>query len=159
MDGSYVRAHQHSSGAAGTEEAGIGTSRGGNTSKIHLATDGHGLPIHFEITGGQVSDLCVAPRLIERMRSEMVIADKGCDSGSIRAQIEDAGAIPVIPRRKSCKIGSDGMDWHLYKCRHLVENAFARLKHFRAIATRYDRLKRNFEASVALGCIVMWLPM
>jgi len=51
------------------------------------------------------------------------------------------------------------MDWCLYKYRHLVENVFARLKHFRAIATRYDKLKRNYESMVALGCGYMWLPM
>ncbi len=51
------------------------------------------------------------------------------------------------------------MDWYLYKIRHLVENTFARLKHFRGIATRYDKLKRNYENSVALACIFIWLPL
>jgi transposase len=51
------------------------------------------------------------------------------------------------------------MDWCPYKYRHLVENVFARLKHFRAIATRYDKLKRNFEGSLALACAFLWLPM
>ena len=51
------------------------------------------------------------------------------------------------------------MDWYLYKIRHLVENAFARLKHYRAIATRYDKLKRNYLSTVLLGCIMVWLPL
>ena len=51
------------------------------------------------------------------------------------------------------------MDWYLYKCRHLVENIFARIKHFRAIATRYDKLKRNYLSMVALACGFVWLPM
>lgn len=50
------------------------------------------------------------------------------------------------------------MDWGLYKYRHLVKNAFAGLKHFRAIATRYDKLKRNFESLIALACAFLWLP-
>ncbi len=54
---------------------------------------------------------------------------------------------------------SDDIDWCLYKYRHLVENAFARLKHFRAIATRYDKLKINFESMLALACALIWLPM
>ncbi|MBB1387754.1 transposase, partial [Pseudoalteromonas sp. SG45-5] len=51
------------------------------------------------------------------------------------------------------------IDWCLYKYRHLVENAFARLKHFRAIATRYDKLKLQFESMLALACAMIWLPM
>jgi hypothetical protein len=56
-------------------------------------------------------------------------------------------------------ISCDDIDWCLYKYRHLIENVFARLKHFRAIATRYDKLKRNFEGSMALACAFLWLPM
>ena len=51
------------------------------------------------------------------------------------------------------------MDWYLYKIRHLVENTFARLKHFRGIVTRYDKLQQNYENSVALACIFIWLPL
>lgn len=51
------------------------------------------------------------------------------------------------------------MDWNLYKIMHLVENAFARLKHFRGIATQYYKLKRNYENAVALVCIYIWLPL
>lgn len=51
------------------------------------------------------------------------------------------------------------MDWALYRYRHLVENAFARLKQFRAMATRYDKLKRNYESTVAMACSFLWLPM
>nr|VFJ98255.1 MAG: Transposase DDE domain-containing protein [Candidatus Kentron sp. H]VFK03300.1 MAG: Transposase DDE domain-containing protein [Candidatus Kentron sp. H] len=56
-------------------------------------------------------------------------------------------------------MGNGDMDWGLYKYRHLVENLFARLKHFRAIATRYDKLKRNCKAMLALPCSFFWLPM
>ena len=51
------------------------------------------------------------------------------------------------------------MDWGLYKYRHLVENAFARLKQYRRVATRYDKLKRNYESMVAMACGYLWLPM
>ncbi len=51
------------------------------------------------------------------------------------------------------------MDWYLYKMRHLVENAFARLKHFRSIATRFDKLKESFEATVALACASIWIKL
>ena len=63
----------------------------------------------------------------------------------------------IIPRRKNSIKGNKGLDWHLYKLRHLVENAFARLKHYRAVATRYDKLARNYESIVSLACAFLWL--
>ena len=160
IDGSIVRAHQHSSGAASTEGQAIGKSRGGNTSKIHLVVDSYGLPIDFEITGGEVHDCKTAPELVARIPlATAIIADKGYDSEKLRAQITAKGAKAVIPRRSNSKKGNEEMDWCLYKYRHLVENAFARLKHFRSIATRYDKLKRNYQSMVALACGFLWLPM
>ncbi|HGC5724997.1 TPA: IS5 family transposase [Legionella pneumophila] len=160
LDGSIVRAHQHSSGANSISNEAIGKSRGGNTTKIHLAVDAYGLPIEFELTGGEVHDCKVAPELVEKLLpAECIIADKGYDSEPLREQIRSKGSIPVIPRKTNSKTGNHDMDWCLYKYRHLVENAFARLKHFRAIATRYDKLKRNYASMLALACGYMWLPM
>ena len=159
IDGSIVKAHQHSAGGNHDEQA-IGKSRGGNSTKIHLVVDAYGLPIDFELTGGQVNDIKVAPELVERVAlGENMIADKGYDSETLRDQIKAKGRTPIIPRRSHCKISNEEMDWCLYKYRHLVENAFARLKHFRSIATRYDKLKRNYRSMVALACAFLWLPM
>ena len=91
--------------------------------------------------------------------SEYLITDKGYDSDVLRKQIGDSGIIPVIPRKKNSTVGNDGLDWCLYKYRHLVEKAFARLKHFRAVATRYDKLKRNYVGMLALACALVWLPL
>ncbi|PIE43508.1 MAG: hypothetical protein CSA50_05205 [Gammaproteobacteria bacterium] len=77
----------------------------------------------------------------------------------IQAKIRDSGSIPIIPRRRNSTVGSGNRDWSLYKNRHLVENQFAKLKHYRAIATGYDKLKRNFESMVAMVCAIQWLPM
>ena len=160
IDASIVRGHQHSHGAASTTDEAIGSSRGGRTTKLHLAVDSYGLPVHFEWSGGQVHDLCRAQGLLEGApASEQVIADKGYDSEAFRASVEARGSHAVIPRRKRSRIGNEEMDWCLYKYRHLVENAFARVKHFRAIATRYDKLQRNFASMVALAFVIMWLPM
>lgn len=159
IDGSIAKAHQHSNGADNDEQA-IGKSRGGHSTKVHLVVDSYGLPIDFEVTGGQVNDIKMAPELIDRAPvAEFFIADKGYDSEGLRNQIREKGAIPVIPRRSHSKAGNEGMDWCLYKYRHLVENAFARLKHFRSIATRYDKLKRNYRSMIALACAFLWLPM
>ena len=69
------------------------------------------------------------------------------------------GATAVIPRRSSSVIGNADMGWSLYRHRHLVENAIARLKHFRGLATRYDKLKRNYQSSAAMACGFLWPPM
>ncbi|HAT4442961.1 TPA: IS5 family transposase [Legionella pneumophila] len=160
IDGSIVRAHQHSIGACSTESEAIGKSRGGNTTKIHMAVDAFGLPIEFQLTGGKVHDAKAAPELIEQLpKSDYVIADKGYDSEDIREQIREKGSIPNIPRKSNSKTGNKDIDWYLYKYRHLVENMFACLKHFRAIATRYDKLKRNYASMIAIACSCMWLPM
>jgi transposase len=160
VDASIVRAHQHSHGAAGATDEAIGSSRGGRSTKIHLAVDSYGRPVHFELSAGQVNDISRAERLLDGAPvSDYVIGDRGYDSQALREHIEARGSEPVIPRRKNNERGNDGMDWCLYKYRHLVENAFARVKHFRAIATRYDKLERNFASMVALAFVVMWLPM
>ena len=105
-------------------------------------------------------DSKAAPALIARLPlADYTIADKGYDSEEIRALIREAGWTPLIPRKKHSKTGNSDIDWCLYKYRHLVENVFARLKHFRAIATRYDKLKRNYASMLAMACSYIWLPM
>jgi transposase len=160
MDGSIIKAHQHSAGAASDEGQAIGKSVAGNTTKIHMVVDGFGLPIEFEITGGEVHDSKIAPELIDKLPvSDYMIADKGYDNEELRQIIRNKSSIPIIPRKINSKKGNFDIDWSLYKHRHLVENVFARLKHFRAIATRYDKLKRNFSSMLALACSYLWLPM
>lgn len=160
IDASIVKAHQHSTGASSDDNEAIGKSVAGNTTKIHMAVDAFGLPIEFILTGGEVHDCKVAPEFVAILSpSAYKIFDKGYDSEELREQIRDESCEPIIPRKSNSTIGNDDMDWGLYKLRHLVENVFARLKHFRSIATRYDKLKRNYESMLALACGYLWLPM
>jgi len=160
VDGSYAKAHQHSAGAVSEEDEGIGKSRAGNTTKIHLAVDSYGLPIEFDITSGATHDCKAAPDLIAKLpQADAIIADKGYDSKAIREQIVSKGAQVVIPRKRNSIKGNGDLDRGLYRYRHLVENAFARLKQFRALATRFDKLKRNYQSVVAMACAFLWLPM
>lgn len=100
----------------------------------------------------------MAFELIAQLPSaEVIVADKGYDSERSRGQIEALGARPVIPRKRNSIRGNADLDRGLYRYRHLVENAFARLKHYRAVAFRYDKLKRNYESMVAMAC--GFLPM
>jgi transposase len=159
IDGSYVKAHQHSASAA-SDLQGIGVTCGGKTSKIHMIVDGYGLPIDFEVTSGQVHDSMVADQLIERVECfEFTIADKGYDKQNLRDLLVQKGSTPVIPRKKNSTIGNDDLDRALYRNRHLVENFFARIKHYRGIATRFEKLKRNFEACIAIVCSMAWIKM
>jgi transposase len=160
IDGTILKAHQHAMGASSEHDEAIGKSVGGNTTKIHLAVDSYVLPINLLITGGEVHDAKMAPDLIDMLSATtMVVADKGYDAEQIRMKIINKGAIPVIPRKSNSLIGNDDMDWLMYKYRHLVENAFARLKHLRAIATRYDKLKIQFEGMVFLACSMMRIKL
>jgi transposase len=138
----------------------IGKSVAGNTIKIHMAVDACGFPIAFQLTGGEVHDAKAAPDLIKILPvSAYTIADKGYDSEEIREQIKHTSSTPIIPRKNNSKTGNADMDWGLYKYRHLAKNIFARLKHFRAIATRYDKLKRNYASMLLVPCFYIWLPM
>jgi transposase len=136
IDGRSVKAHKHSAGAAGGYDENIGKSRAGNTSKVHLAVNAYGLTEAFTITGDHINDCTEAPTLIEKIdAAQVLIADKGYDSQIIRDKGEALRMSVIIPRRKNSIKGNKGLDRHLYKLRHLVENAFARLKHYRAVAT------------------------
>ena len=160
IDGSIVKAHQHATGARKFEEKAIGKSVAGNTSKIHMVVDSHGNIVDFEITEGQVHDIMMATELIERTpESTYTIADKGYDGEYFRWVIEESNSIAVIPRKSNSKIGNQNLDKFIYKQRHKVENIFARLKHFRSIATRFDKLKRNFEGMLYLACSYIWLKL
>ena len=92
-------------------------------------------------------------------KAQIVIADKGYDSEAFREQIRTNGSKAEIPKRQFNKNHEQEMDWCLYKYRHLVENAFCRIKQYRAISTRYDKLERNYRSMVSLAFSMMWLPM
>jgi transposase len=142
----------------GARAQAIGPSRGGQTTKIHALTDVVGRPFALILTPGNVADITVAPVLLARAGgARYVLADKGYDAGSLRRSLRQAGAVPVIPGRAGRK-RQVVYDKARYRERHLVENAFCRLKDYRRIATRYDKLADNFLSAVALATLVaFWL--
>ena len=119
--------------------------------------DALGNPIGFFLTGGEAHDLVGADHLLPEMQAGTLIADKAFDADKrVLEPLAAAGKTAVIPptaHRKSTRV----YDRHLYKARHLIENFFAKLKQFRAIATRYDETARNFLAAVHLAASVIWL--
>jgi transposase len=158
IDSTIVRAHQHSAGApkkAGEDQA-IGRSRGGLSTKIHTLVEALGNPVGFHLTGGEAHDLVGADHLLPAMQAEALIADKAFDADKrVIEPLTAAGKTIVIPP-KSNRRSPRTYDRELYKARHLIENFFARLKQFRAIATRYDKTAQSYKAAVTLASILMW---
>lgn len=138
----------------------LGRSAGGPTTKIHLVCDALGNPYRFSLSEGQVHDVTVAPFLLGTidLPGDYLIADKGYDSDEFRALIREKKREPVIPGRNNRKQTIE-YDKNLYSIRNLIEHAFCRLKQFRAVATRYDKLSRNFAGMVFLACIFLWLRL
>jgi transposase len=109
------------------------------------------------VTGAEQADITQAEALLEKATgAQMVNADKGYDSDALISAIEQRAAQANIPPRSNRK-KPRAYDVHRYKARHLIENLFARLKQFRRIATRFEKLAINFAAMVTLACICVWL--
>ena len=103
-----------------------------------------------------MADICEAPALIEGVPAQAVVADKGYDADAFVRRIEAQGAQAVIPPRSN-RIEQRGFDRHVYKDRNLVERFFNRLKQFRRIATRYDKLDITYLSFIHLAAISLWL--
>jgi transposase len=116
-----------------------------------------GNPTGFFLTPGQACDLDGSDVLLADVQADTVIADKAYDADERVIQpLEQAGKNFVIPPRRNRK-NPRSYDAELYKERHLIENFFARLKQYRALATRYDKTARNFLAAVYLAAAIIWL--
>ena len=107
-------------------------------------------------TGGQVADVTQGAALVEAIPTGAVIADKGYDSDALIETIEATGAQAIIPPRSN-RTEQRKVDWHRYKARNLVERFFNRIKQFRRLATRYDKLAHQFNAFLHLACAYIWL--
>jgi transposase len=119
--------------------------------------DALGNPIDFFLTGGEAHDLEGADHLLPSMEADTLIADKAFDADErVLTPLDAAGKAAVSPPRAQRRIPRD-FDRDLYKARHLIENFFAQLKQYRAIATRYDKTARNFLTAVYLAASVIWL--
>ena len=159
IDSTIVKAHRAASGAKGGRRIRIGISRGGRTTKIHAVVDGKGRPLNFSVTGGQVHDSQVVEQVLNTPRSPLVVtADKAYDSQTARQQIKDEGALPIIPNRRNA-IKQAYCPKRFYRQRHKIENFFCRIKDWRRIATRYDKLARNFLAATTLVAALYWIKL
>ncbi|CAL9663352.1 IS5 family transposase ISBli8 [Streptomyces sp. enrichment culture] len=161
------------------DDQALGRSRGGLTTKIHIACDGRGRPLALLVTPGQRHDgICAQPLLKRirvprlgfgrpRCRPDHVIADKAYSSRGFRAYLRKRGIGHTIPekadqqqhRHNRGRRGGrpPGFDRETYRRRNTVERCFNRLKHFRGIATRYDKTATSYEAAVSLASFLLWV--
>jgi transposase len=135
----------------------MGRSRGGLTTKIHALVDRIGRPIALRLTAGQAYDGHAGEAMLRDLpKGCHVLADRAYDSNRIRALLTEQEAkamIPSMPQRNPVIAHNRA----LYKQRNLVERFFNKLKHFRAVASRYDKRDDNFLASIQLASIRIWL--
>ncbi|MFF2013889.1 IS5 family transposase [Streptomyces sp. NPDC058195] len=184
VDSTIVRAHQHAAGARKKgapddepDDHAIGRSRGGLTTKIHLAADGRCRPLAFVLTAGKAGDAPAftdvmarlrvpRPRGRPRTRPDVVLADKAYSSRAIRSHLRRRGIRTVIPeradqqanRRQRGQAGGrpPSFDRKAYKQRNTVERCINRLKQWRGIATRYEKTATNYLAGLHIAGIFLW---
>jgi transposase len=138
----------------GTQAQAIGRSRGGLTTKIVALVDALGNLARFVLLPGQRHDSVGVAPLLKDLDFAALLADKAFDSDVIRADLDDRGAVAVIPPKANRAVGIP-CDFEMYKWRHLVENCFCKIKEFRRIATRYDKTDESFKAMIHLVGIVL----
>ena len=135
----------------------MGRSRGGLTTKVHAVVDANGLPIQLKLTEGQAHDGRSAADMVDAMSpGQILLADRAYDSDGLRNRLAEKGAwanIKPMPNRVNIPAFSD----FLYRYRNLVERFFNKLKHFRAIATRFEKHDDNYMALVKLASAKIWM--
>jgi transposase len=134
----------------------LGRSRGGFSTKIHAKVDALGNPLHFILTGGERHDITQAEELLGEEVGEHVLADRGYDSDPFIEFILEHGAVPVIPPRKNRKQSRE-YDAYRYRERALVECFMNKIKHYRHLFSRFDKLASRFLGFLQLAGALIWL--
>ena len=149
LDGTIVRSHACAAGYKkdGNAKQALGRSKGGFTTKIHAMVDGLGNPLKFILTGGNRNEIIKAEELIENIKDTNVLADKAYDSDKFKNKIKEQGCQHTIPPRRNRK-NQHEYDAHIYIERHLTECFFGKLKQFRRIFSRFDKIKHTFQAFI-----------
>lgn len=121
-----------------------------------MAVDGRGRPLRVILTPGQRGDVTQAPALLAGLTPKRVLADKAYDANALRQLIASMKAEAVIPCNPTRKVPIP-YDFEAYKARNLIERGFNKLKHFRRIATRYDRRAANFLSFILIAAALQWM--
>jgi transposase len=160
VDSTIVRAHPCAAGApkknGGQESQALGRSRGGFSTKIHISTDALGNPLRFTLTAGQRHDITQAYSLIEGFEFDRVIADKGYAAQDFIDKIVKADAEAIIPSHRRALIEREYDVW-LYRERHLIECFINKIKHYRRIFSRFEKLSSRYLGFLQLVGALIWL--
>jgi transposase len=142
--------------SGGQEKQALGRSRGGFSTKIHACVDALGNPLRFLLTAGQRHDITQADDLIAAFDFERVIADRSYDSEEFLKLIAEKRAEAVIPPRKNRKEPRE-YDCHWYKERHLIECFFNKIKHYRRLFSRFEKLDQRHLGFLCFAGALIWL--
>jgi transposase len=134
----------------------LGRSRGGFSTKVHIAVDALGNPLRFILTAGQCHDSPQAKALIEGYATQALLADKGYDDIKLINEVIAQGAAAVIPPRSN-RTEQREYDKHLYKERHLVECFINKIKHYRRVFSRFEKLSKNYLGFLSFVSALIWL--
>lgn len=158
IDSTFCKVHQSANGGEKFENKAVGMSRGRRNTKIHTWVDGLGNPLAFVLSSGADHDSTHAVPLLQQISIEgsNIPGDKAYGTKAIRDYISSPNAVYTIPPRDKCDTPLS-VDWHVYKERHLIECFFQKLKWFRRIFTRYDKLDSSFLTFIYIGTIAILL--
>ena len=162
FDSTIIRAHMCAAGAAhssgGQHAQDLGRSKGGFTTKIHIKVDSHGNPLRIELTQGQRHDSKGYDLLREPRDAQAccVLGDKAYDSNAIRADLQEIGVEAVIPSNKR-RTKAIPYDEEVYKHRHVVECFINKIKWYRRVFTRYDKLTKVYRSFIIFASCLVWL--
>ena len=140
----------------GQAEQALGRSRGGFSTKIHVTVDGLGNPLRLDLTAGERHDILKAHDQIVDLDFDYVIADRGYGAQAFLDEIIASGAEPVIPPKKNAKAPHEYDAWR-YRERHLVECFIGKIKHFRRVFSRFDKLARRYLGFLHFTSALIWL--
>jgi transposase len=133
----------------------IGRSRGGPSTKIHALVDALGNPVRLILSPGQTHEMKVAHELLAGIAQAYVVGDSAYSSQALVAELEAHGCTAVLGNNPTHK--TRPIDKHLYRERCLVEHFFQRIKRFRRIAMRFEKLARNYLGFLHLASVLVWL--
>jgi len=156
VDATHIKVHQDACHFASSPEAqGFGKTKGGRNSKLSAVSNGRGKALSFDLMPGNQADITAARRVLGKVSGQVILADKGYDSDELRNEIFAQGGGANIPGRKNRKREVPYFK-SIGKERYVIECLFQRLKRFRRINTRYDRLATTFMAFVNLSALADW---
>ena len=140
----------------GPAEQALGRSRGGFSTKIHVTVDGLGNPLRLHLTAGQRHDIIKAHDLTVDLDFDYLIADRSYGAQHFLDTLLAAGIEPVIPPNKNAKQPREYDAWR-YRERHLIECFIGKIKHFRRVFSRFDKLARRYLGFLQLSSTLIWL--